>query len=239
MNTLFVLLLAATSPAFAARAMTDCDAYEGPEQVTCLQEKYPNISGRVETKCAADPDKVRACRIEAYAAEGIVFHPATHRQSSSTRTSTATASAPAAADLRSAATGAASSAAASAVAKTGVATTSSFQLDAKAVRTASVGLTTAGTAMSIGINMCGAACKLSDADKAAISTFGGVIATQGPKIGMVLGTNRTDLQKANDLVILTQEIIAAAPSIKDQKARGYVQAAVAAAQGVLAVVTPE
>ena len=58
----------------SSASLDGCEGLEGKDQLSCIEERYPEQYRRVEDGCASD-ERPRDCRREKYAVEGISFTP--------------------------------------------------------------------------------------------------------------------------------------------------------------------
>lgn len=109
-------------------------------------------------------------------------------------------------------------------------------LNPTAVSVATVSLTLAGSAMQQAPSVCANSkgCGLSKKEQSALSTYGGIIATQAATLPGILGSSASDGDKASQVLTVLADMAAKAPTGLGGKAQGYVDAALAAIAGVRA-----
>jgi hypothetical protein len=194
-------LLALASLAHAGPAA--CDGLKGPDQLRCFKQHAPDVHDRVEAACA-NAEKVRDCRVSAYAREGLTFTPAGTRGPGNTGGDAAPR-----------------------------ARLKPLNPTAVTVATVTLTLAGTTMSQAPGLCASNPKCTLTAEEQATIAAFGGVIATEGARIPAILGTQRSDAAKTAELLGVLQGIIQKAPTGLGPAGQVYVTTAIAAAQAVM------
>jgi hypothetical protein len=216
-----------SQPSFGQEVVRDaCVGRSGSDQLACIQSHYPKLHDKVEAKCAGS-DTLRKCRVEQYGLVNITFVPA---KVEATDAATSDASPGHAGGQARAGTGTSEGGAARP--NNG---SRKIKLDPTAVTTATIGLTLAGATMQQAPTLCrnDPKCKLSPAEQTALARYGGVVVACGAQIPTILGSDATDAQKVDKLLVALQELEKAAPTGLSSVAENYVQAGVTAARAIV------